>query len=128
MHPRPQGLALGRTADRRRGDVVAVAAGARRSLAQALSSIGRLQFLGTLGRSGGEPRGDGATNSAYRLAGVWDTFVVDPELAAALASHQGPVLLVDDLVDSRWTVTVAGRALRRSGASAVLPFALATVA
>lgn len=98
------------------------------SLAQALASIGRLQFLGTLGRSGGEPRGDGATNSAYRLAGVWDTFVVDPALATALASHQGPVLLVDDLVDSRWTMTVAGRELRRAGASAVLPFALATVA
>ncbi len=39
------------------------------SLAQALSSIGRLQFLGTLERSGGTPRGDGATNSAYRLSG-----------------------------------------------------------
>jgi len=38
------------------------------------------------------------------------------------------VLLVDDLVDSRWTMTVAGRELRRAGASAVLPFALATVA
>ncbi len=98
------------------------------SLAQALSTIGRLRFLGTLGRSGGEPRGDGATNSAYRLAGVWDTFVVDPELAAALQAHEGPVLLVDDLVDSRWTVTVAGRELRRAGADAVLPFALATVA
>ncbi|GAA3334464.1 ATP-dependent DNA helicase RecQ [Curtobacterium albidum] len=98
------------------------------SLAQALSTIGRLRFLGTLGRSGGEPRGDGATNSAYRLAGVWDTFVVDPELEAALQAHEGPVLLVDDLVDSRWTVTVAGRELRRAGADAVLPFALATVA
>ncbi|MBA8991539.1 ATP-dependent DNA helicase RecQ [Curtobacterium pusillum] len=98
------------------------------SLAQALSSIGRLQFLGTLGRNGGTPRGDGATNSAYRLSGVWDTFVVDPTLAAALQSHEGPVLLVDDLVDSRWTMTVAGRELRRAGASAVLPFALATVA
>jgi ATP-dependent DNA helicase RecQ len=59
---------------------------------------------------------------------VWDTFVVDPALGAALQSHEGPVLLVDDLVDSRWTMTVAGRELRRAGASAVLPFALATVA
>jgi ATP-dependent DNA helicase RecQ len=38
------------------------------------------------------------------------------------------VLLVDDLADSRWTMTVAGRALRRAGASAVLPFALALTA
>ena len=64
----------------------------------------------------------------FRLSGVWDTFVVGPELAAALQAHDGPVLLVDDLVDSRWTMTVAGRELRRAGASAVLPFALATVA
>jgi ATP-dependent DNA helicase RecQ len=98
------------------------------SLASALSSIGKLEFLGTLDRDGGVPRGDGATNSAYRLSGVWDTFTVGPELGAALQSHQGPVLLVDDLVDSRWTMTVAGRELRRAGASAVLPFALATVA
>ncbi|OIH97394.1 recombinase RecQ [Curtobacterium sp. MCBA15_001] len=98
------------------------------SLAAALSSIGKLQFLGTLERAGGVPRGDGATNSAYRLAGVWDSFVVGPSLGAALREHEGPVLLVDDLVDSRWTMTVAGRELRRAGASAVLPFALATVA
>jgi ATP-dependent DNA helicase RecQ len=35
------------------------------------------------------------------------------------------VLLVDDLADSRWTITVAGRELRRAGASGVLPFVLA---
>ena len=50
---------------------------------------------------------------------------VGTELAAALAASRGPVLLVDDLVDSRWTMTIAGRALRRAGADAVLPFALA---
>jgi ATP-dependent DNA helicase RecQ len=37
----------------------------------------------------------------------------------------GPVLLVDDVIDSGWTATVATRLLRRAGASAVLPFALA---
>lgn len=38
----------------------------------------------------------------------------------------GPALLVDDMVDSRWTFTVVGALLRDSGISAVLPFALAT--
>jgi ATP-dependent DNA helicase RecQ len=38
------------------------------------------------------------------------------------------VLLVDDLADSRWTLTVAAQALRQAGAPAVLPFVLATVA
>ena len=36
---------------------------------------------------------------------------------------RGPVLLVDDVADSRWTLTVAARALRRAGATAVLPLA-----
>ena len=64
-------------------------------------------------------------NSAYRLAGVWDRLVVGPELEAALAGLQGQsVMLIDDLVDSRWTVTVAGRALRLAGAGAVLPLVL----
>jgi ATP-dependent DNA helicase RecQ len=35
------------------------------------------------------------------------------------------VLLVDDLVDSRWTLTVAGSLLRGAGSGPVLPFALA---
>lgn len=37
----------------------------------------------------------------------------------------GPVLLVDDMVDSRWTFTVAATLLRQAGCSAVLPLALA---
>jgi ATP-dependent DNA helicase RecQ len=36
-----------------------------------------------------------------------------------------PVLLVDDLVNSGWTMTVAARLLRQAGARAVLPLALA---
>ncbi len=35
------------------------------------------------------------------------------------------VLLVDDMVDSRWTLTVAAWLLQRAGAGAVFPFALA---
>ena len=48
-----------------------------------------------------------------------------PSSPCALAAVDGPVLLVDDLVSSRWTLTVAGRALRQAGAAGVLPFALA---
>ena len=39
---------------------------------------------------------------------------------------EGPVLLLDDLVASGWTVTVAARALRAAGASDVLPLTLGT--
>ncbi|MNP80085.1 hypothetical protein D3C76_1780780 [compost metagenome] len=34
------------------------------------------------------------------------------------------VILIDDMVDSRWTFTVAGYLLRESGYGNILPFAL----
>jgi len=37
----------------------------------------------------------------------------------------GPVLLVDDMVDSRWTLTVAAWLLQRGGSGAVWPMVLA---
>ncbi|GAA0429945.1 RecQ family ATP-dependent DNA helicase [Leifsonia naganoensis] len=91
------------------------------SLARGLADVGRLPFLGSLALRGGGPTGDPGGNSAFRLAAVWDRFG-----AEGLDVPNGrPVLLVDDLVDSRWTITVAGRALLAAGASAVLPFAAA---
>jgi ATP-dependent DNA helicase RecQ len=36
----------------------------------------------------------------------------------------GPVLLIDDMVDSRWTLTVAAWLLRKNGVSDVWPMAL----
>jgi ATP-dependent DNA helicase RecQ len=98
-------------------------------LAQGLAGLGRLPYLGELSLQHGGPTGQPGGNSAFRLAAVWDRIVVGPELRARLAELGGaPVLLVDDLADSRWTMTVAGRELRRAGAAAVLPFALALTA
>jgi ATP-dependent DNA helicase RecQ len=37
----------------------------------------------------------------------------------------GPVLLVDDMVDSGWTFTVIGGLLRQAGSGPVFPLALA---
>lgn len=98
------------------------------STAAAISRLGRLPMLGTLDLDPRIPRTGTGGNSAFRLASVWGRFGVGPELAQAVAGVGGPVLLVDDLVDSRWTLTVAARELRRAGAPAVLPFALASVA
>ncbi|MER7797707.1 RecQ family ATP-dependent DNA helicase [Microbacterium sp. NPDC096154] len=90
------------------------------SLARGLAGIGRLPYLGALGAEPGAPsRGPGG-NSAFRVASLHGAFDV-----AHLAVPDGPVLLVDDLADSRWTLTLAARELRRGGASAVLPFVLA---
>ena len=95
------------------------------SLADQLGQIGRLPVLGALTPVDGGPVGEPGGNSAYRLAGVWERLTVDPELAHQLPGLTGPVLLVDDVVHSRWTMTTAARALRRAGSQEVLPFALA---
>jgi ATP-dependent DNA helicase RecQ len=86
-------------------------------LARRISEIGRLPLLGTLVPAGARPGAH--ANSAQRLAAVWNAFD-EP----AFPVPAGPVLLVDDLIDTGWTMTVAARLLRRAGASAVLPFAL----
>lgn len=98
------------------------------SLATGIASIGKLPYLGSLDLVGGGPTGGPGGNSAYRLAGVWDGFAVGQQLAEDLTQLGGrPVLLIDDRADSRWTLTVAGRLLRRAGASAVLPLTLGLV-
>ena len=43
----------------------------------------------------------------------------------SIALPEGPVLLIDDMVDSRWTLTVAAWLLRSHGSGAVWPLALA---
>ncbi len=97
-------------------------------VAEGLARLGRLPYLGHLDLVAGGPTGQPGGNSAFRLAGVWGRIAVGEELRSRLAAVDGPVLLVDDLADSRWTVTVAGRELRRAGARAVLPFVLALTA
>lgn len=97
-----------------------------RSLAAAMCQVGQLPYLGELSLDFGGPTGQRGGNSAYRLAGVWDRFIVGPELESAIAGYgRGPVLLIDDLVDSRWTLTVAARALRLAGVDQVLPLVIA---
>ncbi|GIJ26305.1 ATP-dependent DNA helicase RecQ [Micromonospora qiuiae] len=95
------------------------------SLAERIAAVGRLPLLGrvtSVGPAGGDgPRG----NSAQRVRALHGNLAVPEELAAVLAGLDGPVLLVDDLVDSGWTMTMAARALRQAGAPAVLPLSLA---
>ncbi|MFZ0161066.1 MAG: RecQ family ATP-dependent DNA helicase [Kineosporiaceae bacterium] len=95
------------------------------SVARGLASVGRLPYVGTLSLAGSGPAGDPGGNSAFRLAGVWGRLAVGSELADAVRDLDGPVLLVDDLASSRWTLTVAAAALRQAGADDVLPFVLA---
>lgn len=94
------------------------------SLAQGLAEVGRLRYLGQLAYRAGGPQNGPGGNSAFRVAAVADAFELPPQLEELIASAPGPVLLVDDLVDSRWSMAMAGRALRIAGAPGVMPFTL----
>ncbi len=94
------------------------------ALGERIAATGSLAYLGSLGYLGSEPPGR-QHNSAQRLAALSRTLTVPGPLQAALATAGGPVLLVDDRVDTGWTMTLAARLLRGCGAPAVLPFALA---
>jgi ATP-dependent DNA helicase RecQ len=95
------------------------------SLGQQIAAIGRLTYLGSLDYATPDGPGPRRHNSAQRLATVWRALTVPPGLQAALAANDGPVLLVDDQIDTGWTMTVAAARLREAGAPAVLPLALA---
>lgn len=59
-------------------------------------------------------------NSAYQCANAYQSFAVRENVPIPRS-----ILLVDDMVDSRWTLTVCGDRLMEAGAEKVYPFALA---
>ena len=60
-------------------------------------------------------------NSTQQARNVDGSLVVSVE-----PPPHGPVLLMDDMVDSRWTLTVAASLLRSHGSGEVWPIALAS--
>ena len=67
---------------------------------------------------GGQPQRE-LQNSYQQCWNVEDAFEVTGDV------REGPVLLVDDIVGSRWTMTVVGTQLRTAGSGPVYPLALA---
>ncbi|MGP3959069.1 RecQ family ATP-dependent DNA helicase [Nonomuraea sp. 3N208] len=96
-----------------------------RSFAERLAQVGRLTYLGELGYRAGSPGQQ--FNSAKRVQAVRGTLAMPKDLGAQIAQCGGPVLLVDDRVDTGWTMTLAAALVRHAGAPAVLPLVLATV-
>ena len=66
------------------------------------------------------PRQKSMANSTHQYANVCGAF----EVAATVP--RGPVWLIDDLVDSRWTLTEIGRLLAFNGSGPVYPLVLAS--
>jgi ATP-dependent DNA helicase RecQ len=93
------------------------------SLGHRIAEIGRLPHLGALVPQG--PPTARQHNSAQRLATVGRSLSLPDQVGQAVAATGGPVLLVDDRIDTGWTMTVAARLLRRAGSPAVLPLVLA---
>jgi len=93
-------------------------------LGQRIAQVGRLPYLGRLGYAGSGLNGR-QHNSAQRLRALWQAILVPESVRASVAGLAGPVLLVDDRIDTGWTMTVAAKLLREAGAPAVLPFVLA---
>ncbi len=88
------------------------------SLARRVAEIGRLPLCPALERvRDGAPQLEMA-NSAHQCRNVHGAFAV------AGAAPPGPVLLVDDTADSKWTLTVTGGLLREHGAARVYPLVL----
>ncbi|MGQ0679676.1 MAG: RecQ family ATP-dependent DNA helicase [Actinomycetota bacterium] len=72
-----------------------------------------------LKEAGNQPQKE-MQNSAQQFRNVINAFRIDEG-----GVMSGPVLLIDDLFDSRWTLTVVGVALREAGSGPVFPFVLA---
>lgn len=88
--------------------------------AERLAGELRLPFDPVLVKSRDRPPQRTLQNSSHQAANVFGAFSIDGPLRLL-----GPVLLVDDIVDSRWTFAECARVLRLSGVSAVFPVALA---
>ena len=94
------------------------------SLGKRIADIGRLPYLGALEYTEDGP-GPRRHNSAQRLRSLWNAFTVPAALAGGLPALDGPVLLIDDRIETGWTMTVAAKLLRTCGAAGVLPLVLA---
>jgi ATP-dependent DNA helicase RecQ len=96
------------------------------TLGERIASVGRLPYLGSLAYTSLDGPGPRRHNSAQRLAALWSALTVPGTVRDAMEGGKpGPVLLIDDRVETGWTMTVAAKLLREAGAPAVLPLALA---
>jgi ATP-dependent DNA helicase RecQ len=95
-------------------------------LAARIGEIGKLPVHHALVRPPGARAGRQADfeNSTHRLANAWASLAVEERELPAADQLAGPVLVVDDVLDTGWTMTVAAARLREAGAGAVLPLAL----
>ncbi len=86
--------------------------------AQKLAERLHLPFVTLLSKKGTVQQ-KAMENSYYQCRNAWESFSVSDERIPKR------LILVDDIVDSRWTMTVCGYLLTQAGCEYVFPFALA---
>ena len=88
--------------------------------ARRLAAALELPFRAVLEKTDDRPEQKTMANSTQQARNIDGSLAVDGH-----RDPRGPVLLVDDMVDSRWTLTVAAWLLRSHGGGEVFPLALA---
>jgi ATP-dependent DNA helicase RecQ len=87
--------------------------------ARALAEILKLPFHDSFIRISNPPEQKNMENSLYQSRNVLSSLDIKGKIPPY------PVLLVDDIVDSGWTLTIAGYLLQQNGSGPVFPFTLA---
>lgn len=89
------------------------------NFAKRLATALHLPFHVTIEKTDNRPEQKEMANSTQQARNIDGSLALNGQ-----SVPQGPVLLVDDMVDSRWTLTVAAWLLRKSGSGEVWPMAL----
>ena len=89
------------------------------SFAQRLADALDLPFHLVIAKTDARPEQKTMANSTQQARNIDGSLALNGQPIPA-----GPVLLVDDMVDSRWTLTVSAWQLRKNGSGAVWPMAL----
>ncbi len=96
------------------------------AVANEIGRLGKLPVHRVLRRDDSAGFQADQSNSAFQVANVWGLLSVDEEAMPDADVRSMPVLLIDDVADSRWTITVAAFILQQSNSGSVLPFVLQT--
>ena len=89
------------------------------NFSQRLSAALGLPFYKVLEKTDNRPEQKTMANSTQQARNIDGSLALNDQ-----SVPHGPVLLIDDMVDSRWTLTVSAWLLRRGGSGEVWPMAL----
>lgn len=90
--------------------------------AQRLASMLKIQYTQLVMKTRDTPPQKRMANSAHQAANIIGAFTISGEVPP------GPCLLVDDIFDSKWTLTILGYMISEQGGGPVFPFTLARAA